>query len=171
MKYLVVSDNHGERDILVELADKYRQQVDIMFHCGDSELLPTDSLWQDFIVVTGNCDYDHRYKKFQEVSVGEDTIYMTHGHLSAVRLDLQSLFYEAKEKQANIALYGHTHVLHSEMVEDMLIVNPGSISQPRYPYRVKTYAIINSTPEQYSVDYYNEKHQLMKELSTVFSRK
>ena len=170
MKYLVVSDNHGERDVLVELVNKYRGQVDGMFHCGDSELDPTDELWQVMLVVTGNCDFDSRYKKFQEVTIGSDKIYMTHGHLSAVRMDLHSLFYEAKEKGANIALYGHTHVLHAEVVEDVLIVNPGSISQPRYPYRVKTYAIIESTPEQYSVSYYDEQHRLIEELTKTFSR-
>ncbi|MGX7030999.1 metallophosphoesterase [Vagococcus zengguangii] len=170
MKYLVVSDNHGQRDILVELVNKYRGKVDAMFHCGDSELEPTDELWHEMLVVTGNCDFDRRYKKFQEVTIGTDKIYMTHGHLSAVRMDLRSLFYEAKEQEANIALYGHTHVLHAEVAEDLLIVNPGSISQPRYPYKVKTYALIESDLEQYCVTYYNEKHELIEELTKTFSR-
>ncbi len=29
MRYLVVSDNHGDRDILVDLVDRYRSEVDI----------------------------------------------------------------------------------------------------------------------------------------------
>ena len=38
MKYLVVSDNHGDRNILVEIVNRYVGMVDQMFHCGDSEL-------------------------------------------------------------------------------------------------------------------------------------
>ena len=38
MRYLVVSDNHGDREILVKLLDKYHANVDYFFHCGDSEL-------------------------------------------------------------------------------------------------------------------------------------
>lgn len=38
MKYLIVSDNHGDRNILVEIVNRYVDRVDHMFHCGDSEL-------------------------------------------------------------------------------------------------------------------------------------
>ena len=51
MKILVVSDNHGDRDCLVDLVNHYEGQVDALFHCGDSELEPTDELWQKLIVV------------------------------------------------------------------------------------------------------------------------
>ena len=54
MRYLVVSDNHGDRDILVDLVDRYRSEVDIFFHCGDSELEASDPLWDTFQVVQGN---------------------------------------------------------------------------------------------------------------------
>ena len=49
MKILVVSDNHGDRDCLVDLVNHYEGQVDALFHCGDSELEPTDELWQKFM--------------------------------------------------------------------------------------------------------------------------
>ena len=65
MKYLVVSDNHGDRRILVDLFAYYKDQVDLMIHCGDSELSVNDELWQEAYVVTGNCDYDPKYKKSQ----------------------------------------------------------------------------------------------------------
>ena len=38
MKYLVVSDNHGDRQILVDLVNHFQEQVDLFIHCGDSEL-------------------------------------------------------------------------------------------------------------------------------------
>ena len=88
MKYLVVSDNHGDRSILVEIVNRYVGMVDHMFHCGDSELKSNDELWEHFTVVTGNCDYDPGYKKEQIITIGDDIIYMTHGHLSNVRFGL-----------------------------------------------------------------------------------
>lgn len=170
MKYLVVSDNHGNREVLVALAEKYRGKVDAMFHCGDSELEPTDVLWNDFNVVTGNCDYDPRFKRNLLVSNDLDTIYLTHGHLSNVNRELNKLFYEAKEVGANIALYGHTHVLYADQVENVLIVNPGSICLPRTPYTVKTYAIIESSESEYRVYYFNEAHELVPNLTKKFLR-
>ncbi|HDU1144378.1 TPA: metallophosphoesterase family protein, partial [Listeria monocytogenes] len=38
MKLLVVSDSHSERDCLIHLKEKYKNTVDAMIHCGDSEL-------------------------------------------------------------------------------------------------------------------------------------
>ena len=32
MKYLVVSDNHGNREVLETLFNHYRQSVDVMIH-------------------------------------------------------------------------------------------------------------------------------------------
>ena len=43
MKYLVISDNHGDRDVLVDVINRWRDGVDVMIHCGDSELSPKTS--------------------------------------------------------------------------------------------------------------------------------
>lgn len=170
MKYLVVSDNHGDRECLVDLADHYRDRVDFMFHCGDSELEPTDELWNDFIVVTGNCDYDERYLQEQLVKTGKDTILMTHGHLYNVRRTLDNLVYRSKELAASIVLFGHTHELGVEMIEDVLVINPGSISLPRGQHMIKTYAIIDSSLDGYEVTYYRDNHDLLPHLTVSFSK-
>ncbi|WP_086312982.1 hypothetical protein A5821_000556 [Enterococcus sp. 7F3_DIV0205] len=170
MKYLVVSDNHGDRDILVDLTETYRGKVDKMFHCGDSELEPTDSLWNDFIVVKGNCDYDPDFPNVIVEKSGTDIIFMTHGHLSNVRTGLTSLALQAAEVNANIVLFGHTHEIGCEVRANVLYLNPGSISQPRGPIQLKSYAIIESTPEQLIVQYYGREHQPYKELHFVFNK-
>ena len=58
MKYLVVSDSHGDRQILVDLVRHFENSVDFFIHCGDSELPAKDELWNVFHVVGGNCDYE-----------------------------------------------------------------------------------------------------------------
>ncbi|WP_427814089.1 metallophosphoesterase [Enterococcus sp. 22-H-5-01] len=170
MKYLVVSDNHGDRNILVEIVNRYVGMVDHMFHCGDSELKANDELWEHFTVVTGNCDYDPEYKKEQIITIGNDVIYMTHGHLSNVRFGLTMLSVQAQEAGANIALFGHIHQAVAEMDKHILFVNPGSISQPRGPIQIPSYAIIESDEEGYQVAYYNRAHQPIEELVASFKR-
>jgi putative phosphoesterase len=170
MKYLVVSDNHGDRDILVDLADTYRGKVDRMFHCGDSELEPTDALWQDFIVVKGNCDYDPEFPNQIVEQTEIDRIFMTHGHLANVRFGLTTLAMQAAEESANIALFGHTHEIGCEVRANILYLNPGSISQPRGPIQLKSYAMIESTADHYHVQYFGRDHQPFKELSFTFSK-
>ena len=170
MKILVVSDNHGDRDCLVDLVNHYEGQVDALFHCGDSELEPTDELWQKFIVVQGNCDFYDEFPKTVTKKVGDLVIYMTHGHLANVRMGLTTLALQAEEAGATIALFGHTHVLGAERHNNILFVNPGSIRLPRGPVQEKTYAIIESTPEQYLVQYYNKEHQPLERLKATFTK-
>lgn len=170
MNYLVVSDNHGDRDVLVDIVNKRQNQVDGMFHCGDSELPSTDPLWQKMIVVKGNCDFDEGYKTSQTIKTDSDVIYLTHGHLSNVRASLNQLAIEAEAAGATIALFGHTHELGAVYHQGTLFLNPGSILLPRGRYQMKTYAIIESSEEAYSVTYYDEKHQLIEELTRSFPK-
>ncbi|MTD38820.1 YfcE family phosphodiesterase [Erwinia sp. CPCC 100877] len=163
MKYLVVSDNHGDRDVLVDLKETYKGQVDRMFHCGDSELDPTDSLWQDFIVVRGNCDYDPAFPNKIVDKTVEDTIFMTHGHLVNVRYGLTTLALQAAEVDADIVLFGHTHEIGCEMIEHTLFLNPGSIRLPRGPIQIKSYVIIDSRPDLLDIQYFGRDHQPIKE--------
>ena len=170
MKYLVVSDNHGDRAVLVELVATYRGKVDGMFHCGDSELEPTDPLWEALTVVRGNCDYDSLFELEQVGVYGTDTILVVHGHLANVRFSLDGLRSQAKNVGANIVFSGHTHELAAEVSDNILFVNPGSIRLPRGKYPLKTYAIVESTATHYSVSYYDQQHTPLLELSRTFTK-
>lgn len=171
MKYLVVSDNHGNRDVLVDLVHIWEKKVDGMFHCGDSELKEDDNLWQKFVVVKGNCDYSPEYQKETAIAHGEDTIYMTHGHLFNVNMGLTYLSLAAKEKSASLCFYGHTHKLAAEMVDGILYLNPGSISQPRGKYsHLKTYAIVETSEKEIEVAFYTQNHEKLSDLTFTFPR-
>ena len=43
---IVMSDSHGERDIVVDIKKRYQGKVDAIFHNGDSELESSDSVWE-----------------------------------------------------------------------------------------------------------------------------
>lgn len=170
MLVLVVSDNHGDREVLVDLIEKYQGKVDGMFHCGDSELEATDSVWNDFYVVRGNCDYDDAFPTTVVADIKKEKIFMTHGHLHEVKFTMNTLLLAAKEVGAGFAFFGHTHELGVELVDDVLLLNPGSIRLPRGKYPIKPYAIVETTSEKITVQYYDETHQLVSELTSEFKR-
>ncbi|MFV0558339.1 MAG: YfcE family phosphodiesterase [Enterococcus sp.] len=169
MKYLIVSDNHGDREILVDLVTKYQHEVDYFFHCGDSELASDDELFQRFIGVGGNCDYGPGFEDARLVETAVDRIYLTHGHLSDVRFGLTQLLIEAQAADANIVLFGHTHQIGCELLHDKLFLNPGSISQPRGPIQIPSYVIIESDGKNLLVQYYNRSHRALSDLQFHFT--
>ncbi|WP_057896102.1 metallophosphoesterase [Liquorilactobacillus oeni] len=170
--FLVVSDSHGDRDILAKLVDKYQGKVTKMFHCGDSELSPDDSIFDNFKVVTGNCDYDPRFEETLLEKSGDELVLLTHGHLYGVNNGMQRLSLLAEEKAATIVLFGHTHLLGAEYRKNCLFLNPGSISFPRgtYSYLGGTYALIKVGADFFEVQYYDRKCVKIPELALVFKR-
>ncbi len=171
MKILVISDNHGDRDVLVDVLNHNKGKVDAMVHLGDSELSATDEIWQEFTAhVGGNCDFDRHYLPFTTVDLGDEKLFLSHGHLSDVRYGLDKLYYQAKENQATVALFGHTHELGCEYANGLLFLNPGSISLPRGTRPFKSYAIIEATVAKYKVTYYDRTHQMIPGLQFVFKK-
>ncbi len=158
--YLVMSDTHGERHIIEELIHRYQDQVDVMIHCGDSELGKEDVLWQKVTVVQGNCDLED-FPETALITTDLDRILVVHGHHFGVSFGLSPLVDYATSLNASIVCYGHTHILHSEELQHMLLLNPGSLSIPRGPYQnTPTYALITSTPNQWTVTYYTKDHEV-----------
>lgn len=158
MKALFVSDNHGDAAILTKIAAAFSDQVDAMFHCGDSNLAPNDPAMAPFVTVAGNTDWGLDYPARVVEAVGDQRILVTHGHAQGVNQNLLALSLLAQEDNATIAAYGHTHQLACELDDHgILLLNPGSISQPRgeYSYLDGTFAVIESRPDRLRVKYYN----------------
>lgn len=172
MQYLFVSDAHGDRDILMTLFAKYHNQVTQIFYNGDSELPANDRVFNDVLTVAGNMDFDASYPLdncYQE----ENIIFQTHGHRYDVNFSLTELLRKAKQVNAQIATFGHTHQLGVEVIDGILCLNPGSISQPRgkYAYLGGTYAIVTVTKQNYRVQYYDRQQNLLPELDFTFTIK
>lgn len=170
MKVLVVSDSHGDREVLVELSERYAGKVAKMFHCGDSELTATDKIWNSYVVVGGNMDDDPQYPLTQVVTIGEYRFFMTHGHYHDIKFNMTPLIEAAKKAEAQFAFFGHSHQLGVEKREDIVLLNPGSILQPRGRYNIKTYAILDINPDEIVVTYYNRNHQALEDLRVTFTQ-
>lgn len=161
LKLLVVSDSHGDRQSLIDLHTRYKDDVDEFIHCGDSELQADDEALEGFKIVAGNCDYDFRLKDRQTFEMEGKKIIVVHGHRHRVNSSFMNLSYLAEEANADFVFFGHTHILGVEEVNGVIYLNPGSILLPRGG-NPKTYAIIDKKDDKLSVHYYNEKHKKLK---------
>lgn len=164
MKLLAVSDNHGDRYILTELIDIYHDEVDGMIHCGDSELIPSDSVWDSMTTVRGNMDFTDEYP-VTRIEMFNEPVFVAHGHLHHVKRSLAPLADEAKQAGARFAFYGHTHEPAIDFQDGVWVINPGSIAQPRGKNLHKTYALVEVTGSTGSVRYFDENHNEVKTLT------
>lgn len=166
---VVVSDNHGDQLILTDLYSIYKDQATLFLHCGDSEADRSDSNWHNMVTVKGNMDHSE-FPLSRMIEVEQDRILLTHGHKQRVKVGLNQLMEEGKEQGATIILFGHSHIPYCERQDGLLLLNPGSISLPKGPHP-KSYALLSVTPDQFEIRFYNDRHQEIKGLGNVFSRK
>jgi uncharacterized protein len=154
MRALIVSDTHGLTKELLIIKDRHKSVVDMMIHCGDSELDRNVVEMQQFITVRGNCDYDQEYPNEQVVKLEDKDILITHGHLYNVKMTLMNLNYRAKELGVSVVCFGHSHVAGAEMIDETLFINPGSIRLPKLR-KEKTYAILELKDKNASISFHD----------------
>lgn len=143
MKILVVSDTHRNFAVLNETVKK-NLDSDLIIHLGDGEHEAKDvhdlNPAIPMIYVRGNCDYGFHREK-QVVTACGFKIYCCHGHHEDVHSGLGQLVAAAKAEDCKIALYGHTHLYRTENIDDVFIMNPGSLDSPRN-HNDPTYGVI-----------------------------
>jgi putative phosphoesterase len=136
MRLLVVGDTHGRIQVVQKALETCRG--DILLCTGDfynDGVKLARSLQIPFYGVTGNCDRGSASKEEQLLELGGRRVFLSHGHRYGVKRGLQSLYYRACEAEAELVLFGHTHVALCEKVEGIWLLNPGSPSLPRNPGR------------------------------------
>ena len=133
MKAIVFSDSHDRVSLMEDLTKKYLSRIDCIIHLGDctEDTAALRELGKPLFQVRGNNDYDSLYPLERTVSLAGKRIYMTHGHRQKVYWNTDVLYYTAAQEQADVALFGHTHVPYLENEGGIIIMNPGSISLPR----------------------------------------
>ena len=148
MKILVLSDTHGKLDKVYRVCEKLNN-IDLIIHCGDyirDAHTLEDTLGIPVAAVKGNCDGSAstcRGESYDIVDTPAGNILVTHGHLDRVGFDMSRLLYRAEESDCVAVCFGHTHVPVCEYCDGILMVNPGSLSQPRDGSN-GSYAVIHS---------------------------
>lgn len=128
MKVIIVSDSHGKRGILEELVERHKD-AQCFLHCGDIEC--GDEEYPEYIKVNGNNDFFSTFPNERVVGIGGHRIYMAHGHMLPFRNRLENLVRKAKEKECDIACFGHTHVALLTKMDGITVINPGSLWRSR----------------------------------------
>lgn len=139
MRLLVISDSHGNRQKLSELLAA-APPFDAIAFLGDGgselSLLPED---KPLYIVKGNCDIAGAAPLSLTFCADGKKVFLCHGHQYHVKSDLLSLMYAAED--ADIVLYGHTHIPSYEWRGKNLFLCPGAVNGNRLT-RASGYALI-----------------------------
>jgi putative phosphoesterase len=130
---LVMADTHGHRARMA-LALKRFADADMIFHLGDysrdAELLRTMTQ-RPVYAVRGNCDISSAAEAELLLNFEGVRVLLVHGHRQNVKTSLLTLGLYAQEREADVALFGHTHMPTEQYHENVLLYNPGSLGEPR----------------------------------------
>lgn len=171
MKLVVVSDTHGNIDAWNK-ASAFFEGADLIIHAGDVLYHPPRLGWMEgydipslaeamnnskipIVIAQGNCD-SQVYEELLEMPVQAPyalvefegvRVVVNHGHLlnRDVRRDL------ARRYKADYFVSGHTHVPGLEPDADVIFMNPGSPSIPKFEHNGKlapTIGLINNSAAQ-----------------------
>lgn len=136
MRYLVVSDTHGNRHDLRNAVGLFGP-FDGLIHLGDGVLdgrAIADESGIPFYGVRGNEDYGSNYPDMEVAELDGRPYLLLHGfqldmnpyHPPSVwRETIDRLVKMAKKRKARGVLFGHTHQALLDIVGDTVVLNPG----------------------------------------------
>ncbi len=146
MKILVFSDSHGCSAPLRTAIEAHRDAEAVIF-LGDGAAEALDVL-ADYpslarCILAGNCDsrlaLAARGADLTEECVldfGGKRFFCLHGHTRGVKMGMDRVLYRASELEADVILFGHTHIALNEYAPDpaspsrrILLFNPGSVGR------------------------------------------
>ena len=148
MKAVIVSDSHGRFGGIQDIIER-EAPFDVLLHAGDIQG-GTGRIeeWAGCPVyaVKGNCDWTGDLPQEVMVPFGSHRIFLTHGHRYAVKVEKETLARTAKDLGADIAVHGHSHIPAAEERYGVIVLCPGSITEPRQPNRRPTYIVLENVP-------------------------
>lgn len=129
MKAAVFSDTHGSTARMLEAVR--RKRPDVLIHLGDyerdAEVLRREFPEIPLYSVCGNCDFAPLAPLTDIVPLGPVKALICHGHTYAVEYNsIDRLVYAAQEREAKLALFGHTHIPYNGEAGGVRVVNPGT---------------------------------------------
>ena len=119
MRYMRLAMDSVKPDAVIHLGDHY----------DNAETLAEEYGHIRFHMLPGNCDryrYPPDTPQFLCYCIGGVKFFMTHGHMHGVKSGLYRFIADAKNMNAQAALYGHTHIADCHQEGDLWIINPGA---------------------------------------------
>lgn len=134
LRFLVISDTHGVRNPMKKLYEQYPN--DGIIHLGDHI---EDARWMlertnghPVYRVRGNCDFSAPGEDALLLELGGVKLLLMHGHRFGVKSGYGGALAEAKRQEADVLLFGHTHIPFMEERDGVLMLNPGSLKTWNY---------------------------------------
>lgn len=138
MKLLIISDSHLHNEWCL-----LKKDYDYIIHAGDHMMSREWIITNTDYYVDGNNDWGNHYE--EKFIIEGINFWLVHGdeyHLKNRNNFSTKLLETAKAKNANVVIYGHTHIPSIKKVDEIIFINPGSISKPRFPKTKKTYCVL-----------------------------
>ncbi|MCI9130455.1 YfcE family phosphodiesterase [Thomasclavelia cocleata] len=154
MQLLIISDTHLQNDLLKKITNHY-PNMDYYIHCGDSSLEKNNPLLNKYLVVKGNHDKPGVFDTNIVFKVENYNCLITHGNNFNIYHGNEELISYMKKNNLDIAFHGHTHVPAYNIVDNKLIINPGSVMINRGSYGFGTYAIVKIVNSYIDVKFYH----------------
>ena len=134
----LISDTHipDRRMKLPQKVMETFENVDLILHAGDvtsKSVIEELETIAPVIAVEGNMDRvagDVDLPVSKVIEVEGHKIGIIHGEVYP-RGDTQHLYYSALELGADILVSGHSHIAQLEKIKEIILVNPGSPTNPR----------------------------------------
>jgi len=136
-RVIVVSDSHGDeyglRMALEQAARCGKMDAAVFLGDGMQDFESVKPLLYDLgtvcYAVTGNNDWLSQEQQELLFTANGVRIFACHGHTRYVKYTLDRLWYAAREREAQVVLYGHTHREKIEQEHGMYMINPGAVCE------------------------------------------
>ena len=177
---LVLSDMHCDNYYLFcEIMKQFGTDSDALIYCGDgirdisryfSEAATDEKIRKTLPPVIALARGNGDYYEYSASSIRFDapdyitfkaagrTIFATHGHLFGVDFNTDHLASTASASRASLVFYGHTHCPYKKIQDNIVILNPGSVTRPRNgscpSFAVVTYPGIS---EKFEINFFGIK--------------
>lgn len=135
MKILIASDSH--RDLKFFYETVVNEKPDMVLFTGDhsNDAIETSYAFDiPFHIVKGNCDYfDYETPEMIELSIEKiGKVVLVHGHNHDVKSNMNKIYRFGKEVNADLVIFGHTHISHISEYEGITFLNPGAMCNHEY---------------------------------------
>lgn len=144
MRILVISDTHRKNDNYLNVIQKVGK-LDMVIHLGDvegSEYTIEEAAGCPVEMVAGNNDFFSNLPSEKTLQIGRYRVMITHGHRYYIGMGNEMLKEEAIAHGVDIVMYGHTHKPVIDISDNIVAINPGSLSYPRQENRRPSYIIM-----------------------------
>lgn len=136
MRIVVTSDVHKRQKSFLDIIERHLENADLFINLGDSEedvdaallLYPNLKIER----VAGNCDWSSALPICKTINAEGKKILFCHGHTVYVKHGYEMLEERAKSENADICLFGHTHVPYLERKDGIFYMNPGAVCDGVY---------------------------------------